>query len=62
MLSILNTVMSSETPREVWLYYGVRNSAEHVMKGHLESLQQAHPNFHLQVCYSNPTEERCGRR
>ena len=57
MLSILNTVMSSGTSREVWLYYGVRNAAEHAMKEHLESLQRAHPNFHLQVCYSNPTEK-----
>lgn len=57
MLSILNTAISSGTPREVWLYYGVRNSSEHVMKGHLESLQRAHPNFHLHVCYSNPTEK-----
>jgi ferredoxin-NADP reductase len=38
MLSILNTVMSSGTSREVWLYYGVRNGADHVMKEHLESL------------------------
>jgi ferredoxin-NADP reductase len=27
MLSNLNTVMSSGTSREVWLYYGVRNGA-----------------------------------
>jgi len=56
MLSILNTVMSSGTSREIWLYYGVRNGAEHVMKEHLESLRKAHPNFHLHVCYSCPAE------
>ena len=56
MLSILNTVMFSGTSREVWLYYGVRNAAEHVMKEHLESLRKAHPNFHLHVCYSSPAE------
>jgi ferredoxin-NADP reductase len=56
MLSILNTVMFSGTSREVWLYYGVRNGAEHVMKEHLKSLRKAHPNFHLHVCYSSPTE------
>ncbi|MCP4286672.1 MAG: 2Fe-2S iron-sulfur cluster binding domain-containing protein [Gammaproteobacteria bacterium] len=56
MLSILNTVMSSGTSREVWLYYGVCNGAEHVMKKHLESLRKAHPNFHLYVCYSSPAE------
>jgi hypothetical protein len=56
MLSILNTVMYSGTSREVWLYYGVRNGAEHVLKEHLESLQKEHPNFHLHVCYSSPAE------
>ena len=56
MLSILNTVMFSGISREVWLYYGVRNGAEHVMKEHLESLRKVHPNFHLHVCYSSPTE------
>jgi len=56
MLSILNSVMYSGTSREVWLYYGVRNGAEHVMKEHLESLQKVHPNFHLHVCYSSPAE------
>jgi ferredoxin-NADP reductase len=34
MLSILNTVMSGGTSREVWLYYGVRNGAEHILKEH----------------------------
>ena len=56
MLSILNTVIFSEASREVWLYYGVRNAAEHVMKEHLESLRKSHPNFHLHVCYSSPDE------
>jgi hypothetical protein len=56
MFSILSSVMFCGTSREVWLYYGVRNGAEHVMKEYLESLQKAHPNFHLHVCYSSPTE------
>jgi ferredoxin-NADP reductase len=56
MLSILNTVMSGGTSREVWLYYGVRNGAEHILKEHLESLRKAHSNFHLHVCYSNPAK------
>ncbi len=27
------------------------------MKGHLESLRDTHPGFHLQVCYGEPAEE-----
>ena len=56
MLSILNAVLYSGTSREVWLYYGVRNGAEHIMKEHLELLRKVHPNFHLHVCYSSPAE------
>jgi len=57
MLSIVNSMLHSGNPREVWLFYGVRNGSEHVMKEHLESLAKAHPNFHLHVCYSQPTDK-----
>lgn len=54
MLSILNAVMESNTKREVWLFYGVRNGSEHIMKEHLQQLDTLHENFRLHVCYSNP--------
>ncbi len=57
MLSIVNTLLNSGSSREIRLFYGVCNSAEHAMKGHLEKLQQAHANFHLHVCYSRPGEK-----
>jgi ferredoxin-NADP reductase len=57
MVSIVNTLLNSGSSREIWLFYGVRNSADHAMKLHLESLQQAHENFHLHVCYSRPNEQ-----
>lgn len=57
MLSILNAVLESGIKREVWLYYGVRNGSEHIMKEHLQALAKTHSNFHLHVCYSSPDEE-----
>jgi len=61
MLCILNTLTHRADPREVWLFYGVRNGAEHIMKEHLEGLSKAHPNVHLQVCYSQPRpDDRLG--
>lgn len=54
MLSIINTVLETGSSRQVWLYYGVRNGTEHVMKNPLRALAQAHSNFHLHVCYSKP--------
>ena len=56
MLSILNNILQNGRNREVWLYLGVRNGAEHIMKEHLNALQKAHTNFHLRVCYSRPGE------
>jgi len=54
MLSILNSVLERGVEREIWLYYGVRNGREHIMKRHLQVLAERHDNFHLHVCYSAP--------
>jgi hypothetical protein len=54
LLSILNTLAHWSDPREVWLFYGVRNGSEHIMKAHLETLKLGHPQLHLHVCYSEP--------
>jgi len=56
MLSILNSVLERGVGREIWLYYGVRNGSEHIMKGHLQALADTYDNFHLHVCYSAPGE------
>ena len=56
MLSILNTVLEQGLKTEVWLYYGIRNGDEHIMKAHLQALAKVHDNFHLHVCYSAPNE------
>ncbi len=56
MLSMLNTLLENGSAREVWLYYGVRNGAEQIMKEHLQSLDKTHANFHLHLCYSNPSD------
>lgn len=56
MLSILAYVLEQGLEREVWLFYGVRNGSEHIMKTHLQTLASEHANFHLHVCYSAPAE------
>jgi ferredoxin-NADP reductase len=57
MLSMLNWCLANQTGREVWLFYGVRNSQELAMKSHLETLASTHANFHLWICFSNPLPE-----
>jgi ferredoxin-NADP reductase len=62
MLSMLNWVLVEQPGREVWLFYGVRNSREVVMGLHLETLANAHPNFHLRMCFSDPLpDDQVGR-
>lgn len=62
MLSMLNWSLSEQPGREIWLFYGVRNSRELVMKAQLEALAAEHPNFHLQLCFSNPLPEEVAGR
>ncbi|MBK7765778.1 MAG: 2Fe-2S iron-sulfur cluster binding domain-containing protein [Sulfuritalea sp.] len=57
MLSMANWCLAEQPGREVWLFYGVRNSREMIMKPALEGLAAAHPNFNLRVCFSNPLPE-----
>jgi len=54
MLSMLNWCLSAQPEREIWLFYGIRHSRDMVMKSHLQALARSHPNFHLQLCCSNP--------
>jgi len=56
MLSIVNSLLETDSQREIWLFYGVRNGAEQIMKEELRELARVHGNFHLHVCYSNPHE------
>lgn len=57
MLSMVNTLLTSGSSREIWLFYGVRNGSDHAMKQHLQALQKAHDNFHLHICYSRSNEQ-----
>lgn len=57
MLSMLEWCMAEQPEREVWLFYGVRNSREMIMKSRLESIAAAHPNFRLRICFSDPLGE-----
>jgi ferredoxin-NADP reductase len=57
MMSIINSLLEGGSSRPLWLYYGVRSGAEHVMKAHLQTLAESHRNFHLHVCYSRPGAE-----
>jgi ferredoxin-NADP reductase len=62
MLSMLHWCLAEQPGREVWLFYGVRNGREPIMKADLEALAAAHPNFRLRFCFSDPLpEDRLGQ-
>lgn len=52
--SMLAALVHQKSPREVWLYYGVRHRLEHIFKAELEAMARAHPQIRLRVCYSQP--------
>jgi ferredoxin-NADP reductase/MOSC domain-containing protein YiiM len=60
LLSMLNSIVAADSPRETWLLYGVRNDREHIMRKHLEAVSRTHPNVHLHIFYSRPSREMDG--
>lgn len=54
MLSMLSWSLKEHPEREIWLFYGVRQAQELIMKAQLLALAAAHSNFHLHICCSNP--------
>ena len=54
VMSMLDYLVDTGSQRETWFFYGLNNSSEHVMPGHLKEIARLHPNVHLVVCYSRP--------
>jgi len=57
LLSMLNWSLANQPGREVWLFYGVANSRELIMKSALETLARTYSNFHLWICFNKPLPE-----
>lgn len=62
LLSMLNQCSKHQPSRKIWLFYGLTDGREMVMKSHLEGLASSNPNFHLLICMSTPLpEDELGR-
>ncbi|MDP3920633.1 MAG: 2Fe-2S iron-sulfur cluster-binding protein [Candidatus Omnitrophota bacterium] len=57
VLSMVNAIAESGSKRQAWFFFGVRNSAEHIMKDHLREIAAQHENINVHVCYSDPDEK-----
>ena len=55
ILSMLNWLIATRSNREIWLFYGVRNRAEHAMYDHLQQMAAQVRNLRIVVAYSRPT-------
>jgi ferredoxin-NADP reductase len=60
LVSMLNSIVATDSPRETWLLYGVRNDREHIMRTHLEAIARTHRNIHLHIFYSRPSRKMDG--
>lgn len=54
VFSMLKEVVVASPTRVVWLFYGVRNSSEHIMKAELERIARDCSHVELRVFYSAP--------
>jgi ferredoxin-NADP reductase len=57
ILCMANTLCAARSQREVWLFYGVRNGQEQIMKKHFRLLAKEYMRCQLRLCYSQPNPE-----
>ncbi len=57
VLSMLNTIVATRSQRETWLFYSVRNRAEHALYDHLKRVAREHANIKVVNCYTRPTRD-----
>ena len=62
LLCMLRGGLADEPNRTVHLYYGVRQGAEHGFRKELEDLARLHPNFRMNVVYSQPDPDDASGR
>jgi len=54
VLSMFNAAAAASSDREIWLFYGVRNRQDQIMRDHLRALTRQSKTLHVVTCYSRP--------
>ncbi|MET0263602.1 MAG: 2Fe-2S iron-sulfur cluster-binding protein [Rariglobus sp.] len=54
MVSMANALIEAGDSREIWFFFGARNSRDHMFKDYMAELVAKHPHVRLHVCYSKP--------
>jgi len=56
MLAIARLLTHIKDNREIYFFFGCRNSVDHMFRDEVIELQEANPNMRLHICYSRPLE------
>jgi len=54
MISMANALVEAGSTREIWFFFGARNSREHMFKDAVADLAVRHANIRPHICYSKP--------
>ena len=54
MVSMANALVEAGSTREIWFFFGARNSTDHMFKAYMADLAAKHGNVRMHVCYSKP--------
>ncbi|CAM2954922.1 2Fe-2S iron-sulfur cluster-binding protein [Rariglobus hedericola] len=54
MVSMANALIEAGDNREIWFFFGARNSRDHMFKDYMAELVAKHPHARIHVCYSKP--------
>ncbi len=57
MLAIARLLTHIKDNREIYFFFGCRNSVDHMFRDEVIELQKANPNMRLHICYSRPLDE-----
>jgi ferredoxin-NADP reductase len=54
LMTMATALTEAGDAREIWLFFGARNSTDHMFKAYLAEIAATNKNLHLHVCYSRP--------
>ena len=54
MLAMARALTHLKDPREIYFFFGCRNSMDHMFRDEVIELQKNNPNMRLHICYSRP--------
>jgi ferredoxin-NADP reductase len=56
MLAMARVLTHLQDKREIYFFFGCRNSVDHMFRNEVIELQKANPNMRLHICYSRPLD------